>query len=269
MTSFETPGEVRLRVELEGGDVSVETWDEARVEVELVPLRDNDVTRQAIAEARVEMVPRGGVHEVVVSLKRRGGLSFGRGPKIAVQVRCPTGSGLDLRASSADLRARGTLGAVEVKTASGDVSLEALERLRVDTASGDIHVEDVQGTVEIRTASGDATLRSSGGPLSANLVSGDLEVGDAAAGVDVKTVSGDVEIRAVGGGGIRVQSVSGDVRLAVKPGQRLYVDASSVSGTMTSELGLEDTPAPTGEGAVHDLRVRTISGDLHIGRVAA
>ena len=82
------------------------------------------------------------------------------------------------------------------------------------------------------------------------------------------TVSGDVQVRAAGGGSIRVQSVSGDVELAIKPGQRLYVDASSVSGTMSSELGLDDAP-PVDPGApVRDLRVRTISGDLNIIRAA-
>ena len=44
-----------------------------------MPLRDNDVTRQAIAEARVEMIERGGGHEVVVDLKRRSGFLVGRG----------------------------------------------------------------------------------------------------------------------------------------------------------------------------------------------
>jgi len=104
--------------------------------------------------------------------------------------------------------------------------------------------------------------------LSANLVSGDLYVEDAAAGLAVTTVSGDVQVRAVGGGSIRVQSVSGDVELAIKPGQRLYVDASSVSGTMSSELGLDDTPPVDPGTSVSDLRVRTISGDLNIIRAA-
>ena len=101
---------------------------------------------------------------------------------------------------------------------------------------------DIEGRVEVRTASGDVRVRRSGGELSANLVSGDLSVDDAAAGLDVTTVSGDVEVRAAGGGGIRVQAVSGDVQLGIKPGERLYIDASSVSGTMSSELGLEDSP---------------------------
>ena len=63
-----------------------------------------------------------------------------------------------------------------------------------------------------------------------------------------------------------MQSVSGDVELAVKPGQSLYVDASSVSGEMTSELGLGDAPPADSSSAVHELHVRTISGDLRIAR---
>jgi DUF4097 and DUF4098 domain-containing protein YvlB len=97
-------------------------------------------------------------------------------------------------------------------------------------------------------------------------VSGDLHVEEASNGLAVTTVSGDVQVRAAAGDSIRVQSVSGDVELAVKPGQRLYVDASSVSGTMSSELGLDDTPPVDAGGPVGELRVRTISGDLNITR---
>jgi CBS domain-containing protein len=266
--TFDTPGDVLLRVSLEGGEVSIETGLDRRVEVELVPLRDNDATRLAIAEARVEMVARGGGQEVVVELRRRSGFTIGRGTKVGVQIRCPEGSDLVLRASSADLNGKGRLGTVEVKTASGDVSLDEVGKLHVDTASGDVRTRDVEGSTEIRTASGDVLLGRSGGPLAANLVSGDLLVDDAAAGLEVTTVSGDVQVRAAGGGGLRVQSVSGDVELALKPGQRLYVDASSVSGTMSSELGLDDTPPEGPSAQVHEVRVRTISGDLRIERAA-
>jgi hypothetical protein len=268
VTAFQTPGDVLLRVSLDGGDVFVETGGDRSVEIELVPMRDNDVTRQAIEEARVELVPRGGRHEVIVELKRKPGLLIGRGPRIEVRIRCPHGSDLSLRAGSADLSATGTLGAVDVKTASGDISLDRAARLRVDTASGDVRARDVDGATELRTASGDVSLHRSGGPLTASLVSGDLEVDEAAAGLEVTTVSGDVQIRAAGGGSLRVQSVSGDVELAVKPGQSLYVDASSVSGDMTSELGLDDTPPIDPSAEVHELRVRTISGHLQIARAS-
>jgi hypothetical protein len=269
MTVFETTGHVALRVTLGGGEVTVETADDHVVEIELVPLRDNDITRQAIAEARVEMTERGGGHVVVVQLEKRSGFLIGRGPKVGVRVRCPHGTDLDLRAASADLDATGVLGAVEVKTASGDVSLEDAASLEFNSASGDLRIRDIDGALTFRTASGDASVRRCGGALSANLVSGDLSIGEAAAGLAVATVSGDVRVHAAGGGGMRVQSVSGDVHLAIKPGEQLRIDASSVSGTMSSELDLNDAPPPDSSIPVVELRVRTVSGDLKIVRAAA
>lgn len=268
MTVFETTGHVALRVALSGGEVGVEASGDRNVEIELVPLRDNEVTRQAIAEARVEMSDRGGGHEIVVQLPKKSG-SFVRGPKVGVRVRCPRGSDLELRASSADLEATGTLGSVDAKTASGDVTLEDAGAVKAATASGDVRVRNVDGALDLRTASGDASVDRCSGQLSANLVSGDLTVGEAAAGLAATTVSGDVHVRAAGGGSIRIQSVSGDVHLAIRPGERLFIDASSVSGTMRSELGLEETPPADSSSSVTELRVRTVSGDLQIVRAAA
>jgi hypothetical protein len=269
MPLFVTTGHVALRVTLSGGAVSIEATDDGNVEIELVPLRDNETTRRAIAEARVEMTDRGDGHEVVVQVGKKSGFPAGRGSKVGVRVRCPHGSDLGLRSSSADLGATGTLGVVDVKTSSGDVLLEDVGALEVATASGDVRVRDVARAVDLRTASGDAAVHRCGGFLSANLVSGDLWVEEAAAGLAVTTVSGDVRVHAVGGGGMRVQSVSGDVQLGIKPGESLYVDASSVSGTMTSDLGLGDTPPTDSAKPVSELRVRTISGDLKIARAAA
>jgi len=269
MTLFETTGHVLLRVTLGGGEVTVRPGDDGRVEVELVPLRDDDVTRRAIAEARVELTDRRDGHEVAVTLPRQTAFRGRRGARVGVTVRCPRGSDLALRTDSASLDATGPLGAVDVKTASGEVSLEDAASLAVETASGDVRVRDVTRTLDLRTASGDAAIRRCGGPLSAKLVSGNLSVGDAAAGVAVTTVSGDLRVEAAGGGAIRVQSVSGDVELAIKPGQRLYVDASSVSGTMSSELGLDQAPPAGSTEPVRELRVRTVSGDLKIVRAKA
>ena len=65
-----------------------------------------------------------------------------------------------------------------------------------------------------------------------------------------------------------VGSVSGDVEVAAVPGLVLWIDAQSVSGTMTSELDVGDEPAETGQDAV-EVRVRTVSGDVRVARSAA
>lgn len=268
MTIFEPAGPVTVKVTLAGGEVTVQASELPGVEVELVPLRDNEVTRKAIADARVEMVESGGRQEVVVNLGKGNGFTIGRGPKVGVRVRCPRGSGLVVRSSSADLETTGMLGSVEAKTASGDVSLEDVGSADVATASGDVRVRDAEQTLNIRTLSGDVSVGRSLGSLSINLVSGDLSVVEAAAGLHVGTVSGDVRIQAAGGGQMQIGSVSGDVHLAIKPGENLYVDASSLSGDMSSELGLEDAPPAGSEAHFRELSIRTVSGDVQIVRAA-
>ena len=56
--------------------------------------------------------------------------------------------------------------------------------------------------------------------------------------------------------------------VAAVPGLVLWIDAQSVSGTMSSELDVGDEPSEPGQEAV-ELRVRTVSGDVRVARSAA
>ena len=271
MHVFQTPGKVALRISLGGGDVSVRTEEVAETTVEVEALRNDDVTLEALAEMTIEAQDRGSGHEVRIQVpKGKGGLlgMLGRGPKIGVRVRCPHGADLRVETSSADVDGDGRFGDVEATTASGDISFETVEgALRVTSASGDVTVREVAGAGTIKTASGDASVGRAIGALSVNLVSGDLGVREAHAGLSTATVSGDQEIEAVCGGNVKVQSVSGDVRVGVVPGLKLWIDASSISGSMRSELETDDV-APADDVAVVELRARTVSGDVQIVRAA-
>ena len=68
-----------------------------------------------------------------------------------------------------------------------------------------------------------------------------------------------------------VKTVSGDVRVGVGRGTRVWIDATSVSGDLGSELGLDDREPDTDEpdpggGPVVPLHVKTVSGDVSIVR---
>lgn len=266
MPTFETPGSVLLHVALGAGEVRIETWDAREVVVEVLPLRDDAATRAAAAETRIELVERGGRQEILVEAPRRRGLLSGRDARLGVRARCPHGSDLELSAASADLDVRGRIGAVRAKTASGNLRLGDVDgSLDANTASGGIRAGAVAGAVSVSTASGDALLRSVRGDLSASLVSGDLDVGDVLGGITVNTVSGDIRIDSAGGGAVRLQTVSGDVELGVRAGLRLLIDATSLSGTMTSDLEVTDDP-PADDSPVVEIRARTVSGDVRIRR---
>ena len=49
---------------------------------------------------------------------------FGRRRAFAVTVSCPEGTSVEAKSASADLRARGRLGEVTMRNASGDVAVE-------------------------------------------------------------------------------------------------------------------------------------------------
>ncbi len=269
--AFDTPGAVRLRVALGSGDIRVEPWDEPRTEVDLLALRDDEATRLAIEEATVEARERGDRTEIVVEVPRRGagwGWALRRGPSVGVRVRCPHGADLDASTGSADVTASGRLGDVDVKTASGDLAFETVNGFRAATASGDVAVTEVHGEGNVKTASGDVVVRLAHAPLTLNLASGDAVVGESRAALSVATVSGDQEIGSVESGEVKLQSVSGDVRVGVRAGLLLSIDATSVSGSMVSELPLEDGLQQEGAPAVH-LRARTVSGDVRIVRAGA
>src|SRR5262245_22373413 len=103
MTTFPTPGTVGLKISLGAGDVQVDAVDTDSTEIELVPLRDNDATRQAIADATVTTRDRGDRTEVVVEIHRKGWNILGRDASVGIRVRCPQGSDLDASSASADI----------------------------------------------------------------------------------------------------------------------------------------------------------------------
>ena len=56
-----------------------------------------------------------------------------------------------------------------------------------------------------------------------------------------------------------------NIRVGIKEGSRLFVDARSRSGDVTSELPVSDTP-PEGDAPLVELRANTMSGDITIHR---
>ncbi len=268
---FDTPGRATVRVEIPAGTLGVETWADHRIEVEVAPAHGDDRSAAAAAETRVSTAERGGRQEIRVRAPKREsgplGIAWGRAPELAVTVRCPEGTDLDLATHSADLETRGRLGAVSARSASGDASLEDAVALSYVTASGDLTAATVETVFAAKSASGDVDVRSVGGTASVNTVSGDVRLGETAGPVAVKSISGDVELEATSAG-VVVSSVSGDVDVAAVPGLVLWIDAQSVSGTMSSELDVGDAPSEPGGEAV-ELRVRTVSGDVRVARSTA
>jgi DUF4097 and DUF4098 domain-containing protein YvlB len=281
--TFDTPGEVGLDIRLGAGEIRLETGETEQTTVELEPLRDNDASREAVENARVEVREHGGRHEVVIDVRGRG-RSILRHTEVLVAVSCPHGTSVESKTGSADVEGRGRFGSVEVETGSGDVELgEVAEDARIDAASGDVQVAAVGGNARINTASGDVQIRSIGrdakinsasgdviisevgGELSVNSASGDVLVREARSSVSVNTASGDQQLGSVSIGRVELKSASGDLKVGIAEGSLLHVDARSRSGEVRSELPVSDLP-PEGDGPTVELRANTMSGDITVAR---
>lgn len=269
MHVFDTPGSVSLHVRLPSGRVVVTTADEPRTRVELVSLgrRGPD----ALAEIDVRADERAGSHVITIEQLPRfrwGPIQISWDDAVEARVTCPPGTNLELTGGSTELRVAGELGAVSVKTASGDVELDrARGPIAVKSASGDVSVGTVAHESSLSTVSGELVVRSLEGALTARSVSGDVRIHVVRAPLTLSTTSGDIDLDCVAAGDVRVQSISGDARIGVGQGTRVWIDATSVSGNLGSELGLGEEPTPSDDAApVVPLHVKTVSGDVSIVR---
>lgn len=267
---FEVSGPVEIDVRLVSGEIEVDATLDGRVEVELIGT--DDESRALVEEARVALQEHGTPKVVVDVPQRRSGFGFGfifGRQGISCRVRCPEGSTLTARTKSAGVTTRGTLGGVNVATASGEIELERVAGgANVKSASGDVSAREITGGANAQTASGDVSIEIARGPVSVATASGDVEIGEAYDNVSVNSVSGDQHHRAVVQGSVGAHSVSGDIEIGVRQGSRAWLDCNTVSGDTSSEL--EVTPeVPAGDGPLVEIRAKTVSGDIRITRAPA
>ena len=269
--AFDVSGPAEIDVRLASGDIEIDPTLDGRIEVELVA--HDEESQRLVDEARIELHDHHDRPQLVVDVphKSRGfsfSIVFGRSG-ISCRVRCPKSSLVSVRSKSADVRVGGTVGGLNVSTASGDVDAYLVEGgVNVKSASGDVHVREIGSGANVQTASGDVELEIVRGAINVQTASGDLTIGEAYDNVNASTVSGDQQHGAVMRGYVGAASVSGDISIGVRRGSKAYLDCNTVSGDTSSELELT-TDAPAGDGPLVEIKAKTVSGDIRITRAPA
>jgi hypothetical protein len=264
MYEFDTPNPVALALKLAAGGAEIVAEDTDRATVDVSPADGSDASREAARKTRVEL--RGDT--LHVDAPDSTGWGFRRGPKLRITVHLPHGGDLNVKAASADVRARGRYGDAKLTAASGDLHVEHITGdASVGTGSGDIRLGRVDGDLRANGASGDLSVGYAGGDVGAHFASGDLDIGDARASASLTTASGDVRVGTASAGTVSVKTASGDVSVGVAPGTGVWLDLTSMSGDTRSDLSMPETPG--GEtAATLTLQVRTASGDIEVHRSA-
>jgi Putative adhesin len=264
MAEFDCPNPITVSVRLAAGSVDVVAEERSTAVVDVEPYDGSDDSRDAAARTRVEMH---GNTLTVTAPETGPGWGRRRSSRLRVDIRVPLDSSVDLRAASAALNCHGRFATARLGTASGDCQIERVTGdLSVDTASGSVRVGTVDGDLRVKGASSDMSVEHVGGDARLDSASGSIEINQADGSVRAETASGTVRLGRVRRGTVRVDAVSGVVSVGVVAGTGVWLDLRTLSGATTSDLHVGGDAPPTGHDL--ELRVRTVSGDIEVHRVA-
>ena len=272
--SFHTPRQLAVSVKLPRGDIAVETSESDETVVTLDG--SGDRTSRQIERADVRLENRGDYDELIVDVdpeeitwsagRLKLAINFDlRKDSVDLHLRVPHGTILRTATGSADVRAGGRYRQLEMKSGSGDISVDDVEEdATINVASGDVRIDRVSGSLRLQSAAGDLSVGPVGGDAEVKTAAGDIRLDQVGGNVSVHSASGDVRIGAVSAGRVELKSVSGDMLVGVRRGSRVWMDVKTVTGDASSELepGGEDD----GEGPLVELKATAMSGDIKIVR---
>jgi predicted membrane protein len=190
-------------------------------------------------------------------------------------IELPSEAPVAISTTSGEVAVSDVSGGIEIKTISGDVELERIAGpITVGTTSGEVRLHDSQSTgTNVKTTSGDIELEGLSGEIVVESVSGEVDVRDAANGqVTISTTSGDIEYQ----GSLSAESinhfssVSGTVKATLPEDAGLGIDASTISGDVSTSFDVRDgvVNERTLQGTVGNgeaaLQINTTSGDIEI-----
>jgi hypothetical protein len=253
--TFSTNASPNIRVSGCRGRLTIDTWDERAIEVEV-----DDLTRAATQDDN-GLAIRDAIGEL--------------------RLRVPTGATIAVTKHDGDVRIAAAAGAVRLRDIYGSVAIEAAESLAIerdeeprrrqllhhvrrdvevrDTRTVEIaavpdhltldHVEHaivgaVGGNVTTRTIAGDLRVGSVGGSCSVDSVGGSLEIGSVGGACEVKHVAASLSVENVGGSAsfsdvgavLDIGSVGGNLNLAAAVLATERATRLSVGGSARIEL---------------------------------
>jgi len=195
-----------------------------------------------------------------------------RNVSISYEIDVPRETKLTAHTGSGDLQVNGLLGPVDVKSGSGNATLNNISQdVTVEVGSGTIEAKDING--DLRAGSGSGNINASGNLKNVNVRSGSgsLAVKDVHGSLTAHTGSGDIEAWGTPSSSWDFQTGSGDVKMHLPEKSNFELDAQTGSGsvhltrplTVQGELQPHHVHGVSGSGGAM-VRVRTGSGDVAV-----
>ncbi|MGQ9801402.1 MAG: DUF4097 family beta strand repeat-containing protein [Candidatus Saccharicenans sp.] len=230
------------------GDIKFLVWKEEKVKIEAVKFATGSTEAKAKENAdRVTIEVK--VEPGLVRIETRYPESrrwFGGDSNVSVDytIWIPEQASIDSKSVSGDVEVEKTGGPVRVSTVSGNVTVTGGKKtVSAKAVSGDIRVMGVEADCELSSVSGDIKATQVKGSVEAEVVSGTVRLQDIAGArkVSAKSISGTVEYRGqvLPDGSYRFSSHSGEVRLILPADSSFDLEASSFSGTVSTDFPVE------------------------------
>ncbi len=262
-TTLTVPQGTRLKVENQGGDISVKAWDRNLVRVQASHSR----------RTRVDVRLSGAVLSLEAEAER------GPANMVDYEITVPAWMALDLEGMYAMVSVEGTRAPISVETLDGDITVKGgAESVKLTSVQGRVVVSGARGRIEINSVSEDIEGSDLSGDIIAESVSGDISLRRIdTRSVEVQTVSGELlfDGRIVDGGHYSLLTHSGDITVTVPEGSNATINTAIGSGDVSASFVLPASDRPgrrrqvfrlgTGSAAVD---LETFSGDVELVRPA-
>jgi DUF4097 and DUF4098 domain-containing protein YvlB len=172
-----------------------------------------------------------------------------------LEVRVPAQSSPKVQTTSARIEVSGVRGAIEAKSVSGRVEVDAerVPTLNASTVSGSIRLRGSSGSVDAESVSGALEISVATPQTRAKTVSGSLTLRELSGSAEASTVSGTATVEGGRFSRMRLSSVSGSLRFRGDLERGGMYHLNSHSGTIEARL-----PARVAA----DFEVSTFSGDI-------
>ncbi|RFT17107.1 MAG: hypothetical protein OP8BY_1049 [Candidatus Saccharicenans subterraneus] len=238
----------RVAISNVSGDIKVMVWKEEMVKIEAVKSASASTRAKAKESAdkvTIEVTTEPGLVRIETRYpeSRRW---FGGDSNVSVDYTLwiPDQASFESKSVSGDVEVEKAGGPVRVSTVSGSVTvLGGKKSILAKAVSGDIRVTEAEGDLELNSVSGDIRVSKVRGSVEAEVVSGSVRLEDisGARRVSAKSISGTVEYRGqlLPDGNYRFTSHSGEVRLYLPADSSFNLEASSFSGTVSTDFPVE------------------------------
>jgi DUF4097 and DUF4098 domain-containing protein YvlB len=256
--TFDCSGPVKAQITTSSGDVTIGASETSTIEV-ILSVKDSTMA-YLLDEATVKFDAQSRVLEV--RSRTHDGTSGLRGLKSVIRH----SNWFDFGGSDPDVHIALPEGSsIEVATASGETEVIGnLAKASVTTASGGVRVNDEVGSLDMKTASGDVRTGTVRESLTCHSASGNVRCEGAGAKTKIRTASGTVRVTAEVPSEISIQTVSGNVNVTVARGLEVDVDATSISGRLSSTMPLDSAEGGPSSGDVVSISAKTVSGNVTI-----